>query len=90
MGETAKQLLPHEMLLLNEQLLVLILDVASTDLCNVAYRVTQDNTYYSSHFRRFKARNSYTIKFKDVGGSAQYGQIQFFVCMSQVIFLLSL
>ena len=46
MGETAKQLLPDEILLLNEQLLALNLDVASTDLCNVAYRVTQDNTLY--------------------------------------------
>ena len=82
MGETAKQL-PHEMLLLNEQLLALNLDVASTDLCNVAYRVNQGNTlYYSSHYRRVTARNSYTVKFKDVDGSAQYGQIQFFVCMS--------
>ena len=44
MGETGKQLLPHETLLLNEQLLALNLDVASTDLCNVAYCVTQDNT----------------------------------------------
>ena len=87
MGETAKQLLPHEILLLNEQLLALNLDVASTDLCNVAYRVTQDNTlYYSSHYRRVKARNSYTVKFKDVDGSVQYGQIQFFVCMSGHIF----
>lgn len=76
MGETAKQLLPRETLLLNEQLLALNLDVASTDLCNVAHRVTQDNTlYYSSHYRRVKARNSYTVKFKGVGGSDQYGQI---------------
>ena len=44
MGETAKQLLPHKTLLLNEQLLALNLDVPSTDLCNVAYRVNQDNT----------------------------------------------
>ena len=57
MGETTKQLLPHETLLLNEQLLALNLDVASTDLCNVAYRVTEDNTlYYSSHYRRVRAR----------------------------------
>ena len=87
MGETAKQLLPHETLLLNEQLLALNLDVASTDLCNVACHVTQDNTlYYSSHYRRVKAKNNYTVKFKDVGGSAQYGQIQFFVFMSGHVF----
>ena len=86
MGKTANQL-PHEMLLLNEQLLALNLDVTSTDLCSVAYRVNQDNTlYYSRHYRRVKARNSYTVKFKDVDGSAQYGQIQFFVCMSSHVF----
>lgn len=83
MGETVKQLLPHQTLL-NEQLLALNLDVAPTDLCNVAYRVTQDNTlYYSSHYRRVKARNSYTVKFN---GSAQYGQIQFFVSVSDHVF----
>ena len=91
MGETAKQLLPHltspHKMLLNEQLLALNLDVASADLCNVAYRVNQGNTlYYSSHYWRVTARNSYTVKFRDVDGSAQYGQVQFFVCMSSHVF----
>lgn len=87
MGEVALRLSTSEMLL-NQQLSSLNLDVLSNEaLCNVAYHMAQDNTlYYSSRYKRVKSRNSYTVKFKNVDGSSQYGQVQFFVSVSSQVF----
>ena len=74
-------------MLLKEQLLASNLEVPSSETLYVVYRLLQDNTlYYSNQYKRVKSRNSYTVKFKDVDGTLQYGQVQFFVSISSQVF----
>ena len=75
---------------MNEQLTSFDLVVVSEEtLCNISHCLIQDDTlYYSNHYRKVKKRNSYTVKFKSVdsGAAPQYGQVQFFVSLSNRIF----
>ena len=85
LGGVARFLSNNEVEVLNQSLLSLGLPatVSSDTRYIVAYRLIQESSvYYSAKYKRVKSRNSYTVVFSDASNCVSYGQIQFFVLVS--------
>lgn len=85
LGGVARFLSNDEVEVLHQSLLSLELPaiVSSGTRYIVAYRLVQESTvYYSAHYKRVKSRNSYTVAFNNATNCVSYGQIQFFVVVS--------
>ena len=93
LGGAARFLTNDELEVLKQSLLSLGLPatVSSDTRYVVAYRLVQGNSvYYSAKYKRVKSRNSYTVTFNDATNCVSYGQIQFFVLVSDRPYALSL
>ena len=89
LGGVEKFLSSEEVHLLNQSLVSL--DLPPTVSCEsrytIAFRLVHEGAiYYSAKYKRVKSRNSYTIVFKDACDTTAYGQIQFFVLVSNSVF----
>ena len=85
LGGVARFLVNDEVEVLNQSLVShgLPATVSSDTRYVVAYRLVQESSvYYSAKYKRVKARNSYTVAFNDASHCVCYGQIQFFVLVS--------
>ena len=86
----AKALTDQEVHLLNAQLQWIAPgeSVSTGAQCTIAYRLAKGNAvFYSSTYKRIKKRNSYTVVFQEDSGCAAYGQILFFVSVSNNVFV---
>lgn len=83
--EVAARLSNDEVEVLHQSLLSLRLPaIVSSDTRHiVAYRLIQESSvYYSAKYKRVKSRNSCTVAFNDATNCVSYGQIRFFVLVS--------